>query len=382
MARTRKRMRSATPPDATTTTGTTGIEATSPTTGTTGTTAMSSPTTGTTGIAATSPTTGIAATSIKPTNATLVNSVVCKDLGQINGMLIQDDNIYVTTDRNTFNAVLPSGQFLHLAGALDGSEGFEDGRGADARFDHPHGIAPFPGIDGAFLIADKDNHTIRKVTHTGEVSTFVGEKKPGWLDGNDGLFRRPTDIIVGPDNNLIVCDKRNHALRTVSLSKQLKTLTGNSHSGTNDYNFFIDGPAEESFFFEPCAIALDRSARILVADYFNNAIRLVDTSGKVTTIAGTGVPGHVDGPGRTAQFSRPTAIAVDGRNNIFVADEHNDCIRMITRDPTEPETYNVTTLAFPESFALSNPIVLATDKLNRIYVAEFRSTASFRVISV
>jgi len=380
-------MRSATPPDATTTTATTGIEATSPTTGTTGTTGISS----THAIA--SAITSAIATHIKNTKATLINSVVCKDLGQINGMLIQDDNIYVTTDRNTFNAVLPSGQFLHLAGALDCSEGFEDGKGADARFDQPHGIAPFPGIDGAFLIADQDNHSIRKVTHTGEVTTFVGEKKSGWLDGNDGLFKKPTDIIVGPDNNLIVCDKRNHALRTVSLSKEIKTLTGNSHSGTNDYNFFIDGPAEESFFFEPCAIALfeprsiAHSGRILVADYFNNAVRLVDTSGdtsgKVTTIAGTGAPGHVDGPGRTAQFSRPSAIAVDDRNNIFVADEHNDCIRMITSDPTEPETYNVTTLAFPgQPFELSNPVVLAIDKLNRIYVAEYRSKASFHVISI
>jgi hypothetical protein len=360
------------------TTATTGIAATSPTTG-------MSPTTATTGISTTN---AIVlsitfATNVKVTKATLVNSVVCKDLGQINGMLIQDDNIYVTTDRNTFNAVLPSGQFLHLAGALDGSEGFQDGKGADARFDQPHGIAPFPGIDGAFLIADQGNHSIRKVTHTGEVTTFVGEKKSGWLDGDNGLFKKPIDIIVSPDNNLIVCDKRNHALRTVSLSKEIKTLTGNSHSGTNDYNFFIDGPAEESFFFEPCAIALDRSGRILVADYFNNAVRLVDTSGKVTTIAGTGAPGHVDGPGRTAQFSRPSAIAVDDHNNIFVADEHNDCIRMITSDPTEPETYNVTTLAFPgQPFELSNPVVLAIDKLNRIYVAEFRSTASFRVISI
>jgi hypothetical protein len=56
---------------------------------------------------------------------------------------------------------------------------------------------------------------------------------------------------------------------------------------------------------------------------------------------------------------------------------------MITSDPTEPETYNVTTLAFPDQpFELSNPTVLAIDKLNRIYVAEFRSEASFRVISV
>jgi streptogramin lyase len=267
--------------------------------------------------------------------------------------------------------------------SLDGSEGFQDGQGADARFADPHGIVPFPGIDGAFLIADQRNHVIRKVTHTGEVTTFVGDKKSGWLDGDDGLFKKPTDIIVGPDNNLVVCDKRNHALRTVSLSKEIKTLTGNSHHGTNDYNFFIDGPAEESFFFEPCAIALDRSGRILVADYYNSAVRLVDTSGKVTTIAGTGAPGHVDGPGRTAQFSRPSAIAVDDRNNIFVADEHNDSIRMITSDPTEPETYNVTTLAFPgQPFELSNPVVLAIDKRNRIYVAEYRSTASFRVISV
>jgi hypothetical protein len=324
----------------------------------------------------------------------LVRSVTSEGLGQITGMLIQDDNIYVTTAEQTFNSILPSGKNLHLAGALDTSKGFENGQGTLAKFHRPRGIAPFPGMQGTFLIADSGNNAIRMVSNTNMVTTFVGEKQGGWLDGKDGMFRRPTDIIVLPDGNFVVCDTANHALRTVTPHKLIATLAGNYHESYDTFTSFGDGTGDDVYFFHPQSLTLDRLGNVLVADFYNDSIRHVKITGKVsqfghvTTVAGSSTDeGHIDGPGSTAIFSRPASLVIDEQDRIFVADENNNCIRMIVKNPDNPETTIVTTLACtdPETngpISFNTPCLLALDSNGLLYVVEHRSPHSFRVFCV
>ncbi len=91
-----------------------------------------------------------------------------------------------------------------------------------------------------------------------------------------------------------------------------------------------DGPALQAQFHFPMGPSVDRSGNIYVADDFNHVIRVIQPHGVVLTLAGTGQPGHRDGPAGTAQFDHPlwTTLAPDG--SLYVADSGNNCIRRIT----------------------------------------------------
>ena len=120
---------------------------------------------------------------------------------------------------------------------------------------------------------------------------------------------------------------------TFSLSDSVSTIAGTSSAG------HIDGPGSSARFDNPSGVAVDRQGNIYVADYDNHCIRKIDPNGNVSTIAGTGSPGHTDGPGTSARFNYPSGVAVDLQGNVYVADYINHRIRKI--DPYG----NVTTIA-------------------------------------
>jgi hypothetical protein len=76
--------------------------------------------------------------------------------------------------------------------------------------------------------------------------------------------------------------------------------------------------------------AIDSANNIYVGDYGNNAIRKITPNGNVTTVAGDGPAGWVDGAGATARFRAPKGIDVDSSGNIYVADSENHVIRKIS----------------------------------------------------
>jgi trimeric autotransporter adhesin len=121
--------------------------------------------------------------------------------------------------------------------------------------------------------------------------------------------------------------------RAATFSVSVSTLAGNGERG------FVDGPAKIATFSGPSAVAIDKFGTLYVADTGNNAIRKVDTQGNVTTLAGDGSRGFTDGSPREANFNAPSALSIDGGGNVFVADTGNYAIRKIT-----PEGI-VTTLA-------------------------------------
>jgi len=213
-----------------------------------------------------------------------------------------------------------------LAGNADGS-GSVDGTGAAARFSSASSVA----IDGAgtVYVADRDNHTIRRITAAGVVTTLAGTPRVfGSADGTGAAarFRIPTGVAVDGAGNVYVTDTGNHTLRKVTTAGVVTTLAGTAGMAGS-----ADGTGAAARFSSPQSVAVDSAGIVYVADTGNHTLRKVTAAGVVTTLAGTpGMPGSADGTGAAARFSSPQGVAVDGAGTVYVADTNNDTLRKVT----------------------------------------------------
>ena len=152
------------------------------------------------------------------------------------------------------------------------------GKGPVARFDCPGSVCV--DCEGHYLVVDECNHAIRKVTRAGVVTTLCGSGEPGFRDGRgaDAKFNQPKHLALDKDGNLLVVDKENHAIRKVTPSGDVTTRCGGEAGYRN-------GPVHEARLFQPRRIAVDQNNVVLVADCGNNCVRkMVD--GVVSTLVG------------------------------------------------------------------------------------------------
>jgi len=193
----------------------------------------------------------------------------------------------------------------------------------EAMFNYPRGIA-IDGKDNVY-IADYGNHRIRKIDNQGIVSTIAGNGEKGFADGlgTRTKFSHPSGIAVDNLDNLYVCDSYNHKIRKISSNGVVETIAGTSKG-------YQDGLANSAKFAFPIGIAVDSNRNIFIADQNNHRIRKINSSGIVSTVAGTGVSGFVNGDASSAQFSAPQGVAIDKDGNIYVADQLNHQIRKIS----------------------------------------------------
>lgn len=233
-----------------------------------------------------------------------------------------EGNLYVA-DRNNhcIRKITPGGQVSTLAG--NGNPGFADGAGEAAGFNNPTGLA----IDskGNLYVADTYNHCIRKLLANGEVSTLAGESI-GFADGQGpaAAFNEPVDLALDASGNLYVADRGNHSIRKITPGGEVSTLAGNGTPG------FAEGSGAVARFDYPSGVASDKEGNLYIGDSENNRIRKVTPQGVVSTLAGDGTAGFADGPGNAAQFHHPGGLALDpGGEFLFVADKANRRIRKI-----------------------------------------------------
>jgi sugar lactone lactonase YvrE len=248
-----------------------------------------------------------------------------------------------------------------LAG--DGSPVIRDG--AQAGFSDPFGVAV--AIDGTVYVADAgESNRIRKIVPDGTVTTLAGGAE-GFADGVGAAasFNTPSGLALANDGNLFLADTGNNRIRKVTPEGQVSTVAGDGTAG------YVDGPASQARFNGPMGIAVDQRGNIYVADTYNDRIRMITTDGHVSTIAGAGTPGYADGDRTSALFDTPAGIAAATDGSIVVADTGNDRLRKIT-----PEG-NVTTQSVCEG--LSSPAGLALSHDNFIYVTELDES---RVVQV
>jgi sugar lactone lactonase YvrE len=282
-------------------------------------------------------------------------------------------NIYVAeSGNNSIRAINPDGRVLTLAGP-GGSTGSDSGPGRLARFNHPAGVAV--DTQGNLLVADWLNFLVRMIAPDGTVSDVAGQA--GVAGANDGAatnahFASPIGVAVDTLGNVYVVDPDNSTIRRIYPGGNVVTFAGQSTGQPGN----VDGPAALAFFNTPSGVAVDIANNVYVADTGNQTIRMIGTGGQVTTLAGLGsVAGYQDGVGTNAMFSGPSAVAVDGAGNVYVADSGNHAIREIAPDGV------VTTVAGNAAVAgstdgigtnatFSNMAGLAVDKSGNIYVAD------------
>ncbi|WP_082994861.1 MULTISPECIES: NHL domain-containing protein [Aquimarina] len=227
-------------------------------------------------------------------------------------------NVYVT-DRNNYRIrkITPGGVVTTLAGS---TQGYANGTGTAARFNHPTGIV----VDGSgnIFVSDWSNHSIRKITPTGVVSTFAGLNE-GFADGTGttARFDNPAGLAVDSSGNIYVADESNSRIRKITPSGVVSTI-----AGSNDG--YADGTGTSARFFKPTGVAIDGSGNLYVADRINHRIRKITSAGVVSTLAGS-IRGWADGIGTVAQFNLPSGIVVDGSGTVYVADERNHFLRKI-----------------------------------------------------
>jgi sugar lactone lactonase YvrE len=247
--------------------------------------------------------------------------------------LVVSNNVLVAADagNNNIRKLTLAGVASTFSGSAAVS-GSTDAVGTAARFYTPYGAAY--DANGNAYITDNSNHTVRKVTAAGEVTTIAGAAGvSGSADGTGGVggtarFNSPTGIAVDAAGNIYVSDYNNHTIRKISADyTQVTTVAGAAGVGGD-----TNGPAANARFSNPDGLAVDTAGNLYVADTGNSIIRKITAStGAVSTLAGSsGINGAQDGTGTAARFDLPTGVAVDASGNVYVTDLINHTIRKVT----------------------------------------------------
>ncbi|WP_298581341.1 gluconolaconase [uncultured Luteimonas sp.] len=249
-------------------------------------------------------------------------------------------------------------RIVPLAG--DGHRGARDGHGLQARFDEPWGLVRGP--DGSLFVADGgEANRIRRIAPDGTVGTFAGSGE-GFADGIGAAakFHTPSSLAIDRLGNLYLADTGNHAIRKVSRNGRVTTLAGTGVPG------FRDGEGALAQFRAPMGVAVDEAGRVFVADTWNDRIRVIDRDGRVRTLAGGDGPGFADGTGATARFDTPAALVLAGDGRVWVADTGNRALRWIDVGGVV-RTWRAAAWDAPEPV---RPLALAATHDGAVYVAE------------
>ena len=290
-------------------------------------------------------------------------------------------NIYIADQgNNRIRKVDTSGNISTVAGNGTGGYSGDGGAAISAELYDPTGVA----VDSAgnIYIADSSNNRIRKVNTSGNISTVAGNGTGGYSgDGaaaTSAELYDPTGVAVDSAGNIYIAEQNNNRIRKVSTSGNISTVAGN---GTKGYSG-DGGAAISAELNQPAGVAVDSAGNIYIADYVNHSIRKVDTSGKISTVAGDG-PGNgsYNGDGilaTSAELYYPSGVAVDSAGNIYIADTINYRIRKV-----DASTGYISTVAgngahygsigdggAAISAQLYNPEGVVVDSAGNIYIAD------------
>jgi DNA-binding beta-propeller fold protein YncE len=223
------------------------------------------------------------------------------------------------------------GRLSVLAGT--GEKGFagDGGPAAKAQLNGPHHL--LLGPDGRLYVADTWNNCVRRIDlKTGIIARVAGTGEKGFGgDGGPALQARFGGIysIAFRGGILYVCDLDNRRVRAVDLKAGIvTTVAGNGEKGVPRDG----GEARTQPLVDPRAIALDSVGNLYICERGGHALRVVDTAGRIRTVAGTGEAGFAGdgGPALQARMNGPKHISVDGEGAVLVADTENHVIRRYT----------------------------------------------------
>lgn len=256
-------------------------------------------------------------------------------------------NIYVAdTGNNRIRKITSEGSVSTIAG--NGTAGYVDGPAASAQFDGPIGVAVDP--EGNVYVADSYNDRIRKISVSGQVTTVAGGNRPGFADGDsaNALFDTPCGVVVAQDGTLIVADTGNDKLRKVSTTGQVTT-----------FNLRFENDPNRNWLDGPIGLSLTHDGFIYVTEQDRGAVVQIRPDGNARVLIGNG-RGFADGPPDAARFNQPAGIAIDRKtSDLIVADSANYLVRRISSTEVKaassgeviprlnPETLNEKNLLWP-----------------------------------
>lgn len=243
------------------------------------------------------------------------------------------------TRRQQIRRIGPDGAVSVKAGT--GAYGYraadDGGPATSARLSSPEGLAVVEDGDGeeVLYIADTNANRVRRVGPDGTITTVAGGGS-ALGDGGPATSARlagPTGVALSPDGSLIVADSNQHRIRRVGTDGTISTLAGTGTPGAGGDG----GPAGAARVSAPAALAHDTEGRLLIADAGNGRVRRVGADGVIETIAGGGNPAGGVGDGLLATAARmlePTGIAVRPDGEVLIADARANRIRLLTAEGT------------------------------------------------
>jgi sugar lactone lactonase YvrE len=276
-------------------------------------------------------------------------------------VVANDGVVYVADALNHRIRKIANGEVTTFAGTA--AQGKTDGPGSTAQFEFPIRLAV--DFTGNVYTLEIDNPSVRKINAAGVVSNYAGTGLFGFKNGPAATaeFGTSLGIVVDPQGNIYVADNDNTRVRKISAAGVVTTVAGSGQPG------LLDGIGTNAQFFSVAGMALDSRGNLFVAD--QNRIRKITPAGLVTTFAGSGDYGFTDGMGINASFTSAEDVEIDKNGNIYVSDDNR--IRKITPDGL------VSTLAGGEvgyqdgdglSAKFNKPTGLGIDKSGNIYVAD------------
>jgi hypothetical protein len=274
--------------------------------------------------------------------------------------------------------VTPSTALTTLAGT--GAIGYtgDGGAASSATLASPSAVAY--DANGNLFFADAQNQVVREVSKSGLISTIAGTGVEGY--GGDGgaattaYLDTPTGVAVDTSGNVYIADSHNHRIREVS-GGTITTIAGTGTAG-----FFGDnGAATAAQLSLPSAVAVDTTGNVYIADTNNQRIRKI-TGTTITTIAGDGEELFAgdNATATAAVLDSPTGVVVDATGNVYIADRHNQRIRMVTSGGTISTLAGSGAASFSGTFggdgasataaSLSKPSGVSVDASGNIYIAD------------
>jgi Viral BACON domain/NHL repeat len=165
-----------------------------------------------------------------------------------------------------------------------------------------------------------DSYLIVTVAGNGSVG-FSGDGGPATA----ATLAKPSGVVADTSGNIYITDNFNHTIRKVSPVGTITTIAGNGSLG------FSGGPATAATLSSPCGLAVDTSNNVYIADTGNSRIRKVSPSGVISTIAGNGSRAFSGdgGPATAARLSAPWGIAINAIGNLYIAENENTRVRKL-----------------------------------------------------
>lgn len=253
----------------------------------------------------------------------------------------------------------------------------------DTKFYYPTAIA----VDNDLNVFISEQHRIMKIDNKGQVSLFAGNDRDGDVDSEkpeNARFRSISGLSFGRDGSLYVSDTYNNKIRKISVSGKVGTIAGTGVAGSPVFG----KPAISVPLNHPLGVIPMENGEVLIADSWNNSVVRVDQQGILHAFAGKPIQAGYQGmgdysgdnqPAINAGLNTPAKIAVDSHGNVFISDQFNHRVRMVSKDGNiitiagEAQGFapNGKRLNFPNGLQIIDGQLYVADSGNRL-IARYR----------